>query len=186
MVEPKAVILVEGVSDRIAVEVVARRLGRHLVREGVAVVPMGGAHAIARQLAAYAELFSAGRVVGLCDKGAEGAFRRGLEAVGLEPAPTRAGLERLGFQVCVVDLEDELIRAVGPAQVEHLLDSQGDLAAFRTLQNEPYWRGQEMTRQLRRFFGSGATRKTRYAGILAGSLEPAAVPRPLAALLSRV
>ena len=37
-------------------------------------------------------------------------------------------MERLGFYVCVEDLEDELIRAIGAAGVEALIDSQGDPA----------------------------------------------------------
>jgi predicted ATP-dependent endonuclease of OLD family len=36
------VVLVEGASDRRAVETLARRRGRDLQAEGVAVVPMGG------------------------------------------------------------------------------------------------------------------------------------------------
>ena len=41
------VVLVEGVSDQRAVQALARRRGRDLEDEGVAVVPMGGAQAIA-------------------------------------------------------------------------------------------------------------------------------------------
>jgi predicted ATP-dependent endonuclease of OLD family len=43
---PRAVILVEGVSDQRAVEAVAERRRRDLAAEGVAVVPIGGAQAI--------------------------------------------------------------------------------------------------------------------------------------------
>ena len=39
-------VLVEGESDRVAVETAARRLGHDLVAAGVAVVPVGGAHAV--------------------------------------------------------------------------------------------------------------------------------------------
>jgi predicted ATP-dependent endonuclease of OLD family len=38
----RGVVLVEGMSDRHAVETVARRRGRDLQAEAVAVVPMGG------------------------------------------------------------------------------------------------------------------------------------------------
>ena len=44
----RAVILVEGISDQIAVETVAARRGLDLGAEGVAVVPAGGAHGFAR------------------------------------------------------------------------------------------------------------------------------------------
>jgi hypothetical protein len=55
---------------------------------------------------------------------------------------SRAGLERLGFFVCVDDLEDELIRA-GPAQVTEVFAAHGDLGAFRTIQRQPAWRGKD-------------------------------------------
>ena len=38
----RGVVLVEGTSDRLAVEALARRRGRDLQADGVAVVPMGG------------------------------------------------------------------------------------------------------------------------------------------------
>ena len=37
-------------------------------------------------------------------------------------------MERLGFYVCVEDLEDELIRAIGAARVEALMIRRGILA----------------------------------------------------------
>ncbi len=77
-------------------------------------------------------------------------------------------MEQLGFCVCVEDLEDELIRAIGAAEMEALIDSQGDLGSFRSLQRQPEWRSQPAEAQLRRFLGSGATRKLRYARVLPG------------------
>ena len=41
--DPAAVILVEGLSDRYALEALAERRGRSLAAEGVHVVAMGGA-----------------------------------------------------------------------------------------------------------------------------------------------
>jgi len=38
----RGIVLVEGTSDRRAVETLARRRGRDLPAEGVAIVPMGG------------------------------------------------------------------------------------------------------------------------------------------------
>jgi hypothetical protein len=61
-----AVVLVEGLSDRIAVETLAARQGRDLAAEGVAVTPIGGAQAIGRALAG---LRPGVRVAGLCDAG---------------------------------------------------------------------------------------------------------------------
>jgi hypothetical protein len=95
-------------------------------------------------------------------------------------------MERLGFYVCVADLEDELIRAIGPASVEAVLDSQGDLGSFRTFQRQPAWRGQTVEAQLRRFMGSADRRKIRYARLLVDALDLGEVPRPLDRVLAHV
>lgn len=76
------------------------------------------------------------RLAGLCDLHEE-KFRRGLVATHVGSPRTRTDMEHLGFYVCVNDLEDELIRAVGTAEVEALFDSQGDLGSFRSLQGSP-------------------------------------------------
>jgi hypothetical protein len=93
-------------------------------------------------------------------------------------------MEELGFYVCVEDLEDEMIRAIGTARVEELVDSQGDLGSFRSLQRQPEWRGQPPGAQLRRFLGSGAGRKLRYARLLAGAVDMDRLPHPLEAVLT--
>ena len=93
-------------------------------------------------------------------------------------------MERLGFHVCVADLEDELIRAVGPEGVETVLDAHGDLSSFRTFQLQPAWRGRPVDDQLRRFMGSADRRKIRYARLLVDALDLARVPRPLDGVLS--
>jgi hypothetical protein len=181
-----AVVLVEGASDRAALETLARRRGRDLEAQGVAIVAMGGAQAIGR----FLERFGPGgldvRLAGLCDAAEEPDFRRGLERAGLGADLTRHGLERLGFYVCDADLEDELIRALGVAAVERVAEGQGELGAFRTMQKQPAWRGRPAEEQLRRFLGSGATRKIRYARLLVEALDPSRVPRPLDAVLAHV
>ncbi|MGI5158956.1 hypothetical protein [Microbispora sp. CA-102843] len=106
------------------------------------------------------------RLAGLCDAGDEGDFRRGLERVGLGSTLNRSDLEALGFFVCVADLEDELIRALGAAAVERVVDSEGELSSFRTRQKQPTWRGRSTHDQLRRFMGAGGGRKIRYSGRL--------------------
>ncbi|MGH3054780.1 MAG: TOPRIM nucleotidyl transferase/hydrolase domain-containing protein, partial [Gaiellaceae bacterium] len=138
-----AVILVEGITDQIALEAAARRLGRDLVAEGVEIVPLGGAQAVARAAADHAGV----RLAGMCDAGEESYFRRALgEAV----------------FVCREDLEDELIRALGPERVEAVLAEQGDLETFRNFQNQPAWRGRPVDAQLRRWFHAADRRAKRY------------------------
>jgi hypothetical protein len=181
-----AVVLVEGVSDRRALEALARRRGRNLDAEGVSIIPIGGAHAIASFLDRLGPRGANVRLAGLCDAGEEGDFRRALERAGLGSDLTRADVEALGFYVCVEDLEDELIRALGVAAVEQVLRAEGDLGAFRTLQKQPAWRGRPEEEQLRRFMGSGGRRKIRYGALLVEALDPAHVPRPLDRVLAHV
>jgi hypothetical protein len=182
----RSVVLVEGVSDQRAVEALAERRGRNLDAEGVSVVPIGGAQAIGRFLDLFGPQGLDVRLAGLCDAAEEGDFRRGLERAGLGPTLTRAGMESLGFYVCVADLEDELIRALGAASVEQVVDAQGDLGSFRTLQKQPAWQGRTTEEQLRRFLGSGGSRKIRYARLLVEALDLTHVPRPLDRVLAHV
>jgi hypothetical protein len=181
MKELRAVVLVEGTSDQRALEALAVRRGRDLVAEGVAVVPIGGAQAIGRFVDRFGPRGLDLRLAGLCDAAEQGEFRRALERAGLG-----SDLERLGFFVCSADLEEELIRALGSPAVEQLVEAQGDLGSFRTLQKQPAWRGRPIEEQLRRFFGSGARRKIRYARLLVDALDLADVPRPLDLVLASV
>jgi hypothetical protein len=182
----RAVVLVEGVSDQVAVETLAERLGRNLHAEGVSVVPIGGAQAIGAFLEQFGPNGRDVRLAGLCDAGEERDFQRGLERAGLGSDLTRAEMEALGFYVCVADLEDELIRALGAAAVEEVVDAQGELGPFRTLQKQPAWRGRPREEQLRRFMGSGGRRKIRYARLLVEALDLTEVPRPLDLVLAHV
>jgi hypothetical protein len=179
-------VLVEGISDRRALEALAERRGRDLDAEGISVVPMGGAQAVGRFLNLYGPQGLDFRLAGLCDAAEEGDFRRGLERAGLGSILTRADMERLGFYVCTADLEDELIRALGAAAVQQVVEAQGELGSFRTLQKQPAWQGRTTEEQLRRFMGSGGRRKIRYARLLVEALDLTQVPRPLDLVLAHV
>jgi hypothetical protein len=179
-------VIVEGLSDQQALEALAQRHGRNLDAEGIAIVPIGGAQAIGGILAQFGAQGSDVQLAGLCDAGEEGDFRRALERVGLGSDLTRAEMESLGFYVCVADLEDELIRALGADGVERVVEAQGDLRSFRTLQKQPAWQGRTREEQLRRFMGSGGRRKIRYARLLVEALDLGEVPRPLDRLLAHV
>jgi hypothetical protein len=181
-----AVVLVEGTSDQCAIEALAERRGRSLEAEGVSVVPIGGAQSIGRFLKQFGPEGLDVKLAGLCDAGEEGDFRRGLERAGLGSDLSRAEMERLGFYVCVADLEDELIRAHGADSVEKVVEAEGDLGSFRTLQKQPEWRGRTTEEQLRRFMGSGGRRKIRYARLLVEALDLSQVPRPLDLVLAHV
>jgi hypothetical protein len=186
VVSERAVVLVEGVSDQVALEALARRRGRNLAAEGISVVPMGGAQSIGSFLERFGPRGLAVELAGLCDAGEEGDFQRGLERAGLGSNLTRADMEGLGFYVCDADLEDELIRSLGGAPVERIVDAQGELRSFRTLQKQPAWHGRPLDEQLRRFMGSGGRRKIRYARLLVEALDLENVPRPLDRVLAHV
>jgi hypothetical protein len=184
--DARVVVLVEGVSDQIAVETLARRTGRDLAAEHVVVLPIGGAHGSARYLRRFGPEGAGARLAGLCDAGEAHVVRRGLAAAGLGAPGSTAELERLGFFVCVEDLEDELIRAAGPTTVTAVFAAHGDLGAFRTIQQQPAWRGRAEAAQLRRFLGAGSQRKLRYARLLTEAIAPDRLPRPLTALLAAI
>jgi hypothetical protein len=182
-VDARTVVLVEGISDQRALEALAERRGRNLVAEGIRIVPIGGAQALARSLSLFGRRT---KVAGLCDAPEERHYRLALEQAGFGRGLTRAGMEALGFFVCEADLEDELIRALGADAVERVAEAQGDLGSFRTLQKQPAWQGRAVEEQLRRFMGSGGSRKVRYARLLVEALEPTQVPRPLDRLLAYI
>jgi hypothetical protein len=177
------VIIVEGQSDKIALETLARRRGLDLAGAGVEIMAIGGAHAIGRFVVALRGERPGVVLRGLCDEREEPDYRRALERTGLGRDLDRAGLERLGFHVCVADLEDELIRALGVEGVERVIAAQGELASLRRLQAQPAQRGRSTIQHLRRFLGTRAGRKSRYARELVLALDMERIPRPLDAVL---
>jgi hypothetical protein len=181
-----AAILVEGESDRLAVEALARRRGRDLERERIEVVPMGGSKNINKFLDRYGPVGLDLRLAGLCDEREEGDFRRALERAELGRDLSRAGMERLGFYVCREDLEAELIRALGPDRVEGVLQQLGALDPFRTFQKQPQWQGRPIDEQLRRFIGTASGRKALAAPLMVEALDLDHVPHPLDGVLDRV
>jgi hypothetical protein len=170
---PRAVVLVEGTSDQVAIETLAERRDVSLVTEGVEIVPIGGAQAIGRFLAHFGPLGVP--LAGLYDAAEAREFSNALGD----------NLEQRGFFACDPDLEGELIRALGAEAVEAVAEAHGELNAFRTLQKQPAWRGQPVEEQLRRFMGSGGSRKIRYARLLVEALDLDAAPAPLDRVLSR-
>ena len=160
-----AVVLVEGITDRIALEAVAAKLELDLAETEI--VAIGGAQAIRRAFAPY----EGRRVAGLCDAGEERWFRRVLGDA---------------TYVCVADLEDELLRAVGTLRAEDVLAAQGDLETFRGFQNQPYWRGRPIEAQLRRWLQASDNRGKRYPPLLVEAMELDEIPEPLSGVLVAV
>jgi hypothetical protein len=163
--QPSTVIFVEGPSDRAALLKLAERRGRDLAAEGVDVVAIGGAHALRRSVESLGgrEL----KLAGLCDAGESREFTRVLDDV----------------YVCEPDLEYELIRAVGPDRLLRLIEEQGELHSFRTLQKQPAQRPRTLEQQLKVFLHN---RKIRYASLLVDALDLTSVPPPLDRLLAEI
>ncbi len=179
----ETVVLVEGTSDRLALEALAERRGRGLAAERISIVSIGGAQAIGTFLERFGPHGANIKLAGLCDVGQEVDFRRGLERAGLGSNLTRADMERLGFFVCVEDLEHELVRALDVLAVEQIIDAEGELGSFRTFQKQPAKRELSHEEQLWRFMWN---RKIRYAPLLVRALDLEHVPRPLDGVLATV
>ena len=160
------VIAVEGVSDRVVLELLARRRGRDLAAEGIEIVPIGGAHAIGRFVA---ELPPGTAVRGLCDVNEAYLFRRVLDDV----------------YVCDPDLEGELMRALGVEAVQALVTDTGDLRSFRKFQQQPAQRRRALEPQLDRWLRSSASRYKRYLPLLVEALDLDQLPQPLYEVLGR-
>ena len=176
------IVLVEGESDRTALEALAIRSELDLAAAGIVVQPMGGIGNLAR----FLERAGArqGVVCGLYDAAEEGEVRRALERAGLGEHLARTGIEALGFFACEADLEDELIRALGTEGVEEVIESLGELGKFLTFQRQPAWRGRPAVDQLRRFIGTHSGRKAEMAAAMVAALELDRVPEPLDRILA--
>jgi hypothetical protein len=168
--QARTVVLVEGISDQIAVEAL---LAAHAVGlDHLAVLPTGGAHGMGRHAR---ELAAGRRLVALCDA-REAPIVRGR----LDPL-------RVPLVVCDRDLEDELIRSLGTDLVIATIEANGEARAFRTMQRQASWAGRPVHDQLRRFLGAGATRKSRYAALLVErAVAVDAVPDPLRTLVAHL
>lgn len=153
------VVLVEGESDRVALEVLAERRGIRLPT----VVVTGGAGGARRAVAGL----------------------NGEQTVGLVDAAERDQMSRYVTElfVCTPDLEGELVRALGIDAVIGVIEAQGEGASFRRLQHQPAQRGRPVEAHLRKLFGGRSGNKPRYARLLAGAIPLDRVPAPLDGVL---
>jgi hypothetical protein len=182
----RTIVLVEGVTDELALTLAARRLGRDLETEGVSIVPINGAHAIGRFLRRLATERPRPSLAGLYDEGEEDVIRRALDQAGYGPNLDRDAMETAGFFACAADLEDELIRAAGETMLSRVIERQGDAQPWHTFRKQQTWQGRPVDQQLRRFIRSKSERNSRYIRAIVGTLEPSLLPRPLRLLLDYV
>jgi hypothetical protein len=180
------VVLVEGWSDQAAIETLAHRVGLDLAAMAIVVLPLGGA-TNARPFAVRFGMHGLRlRLAGLYDLPEERHFLRAICAGMVTPAPSHTIAESLGFYACSEDLEDELIRALGPEAVEQVIAAEGEIGAFRRFQVQPAQHGRPVDAHLRRFMGTRAGRKIRYGTLLAAALDLSSIPSPLSKLLSHL
>ncbi|MER5440489.1 TOPRIM nucleotidyl transferase/hydrolase domain-containing protein [Streptomyces sp. NPDC002790] len=168
-------VLLEGLSDVAAVDALAERRGRDLAAEGVCVVSMGGAMNVGR----YARLLGPEglglRLSGLCDERERRFYDRAL------------GRGEDTVFVCVADLEDEFIRALGAARVEEVVREAGEWSPWQTFARQPAQQDRSAHRRLRRFLGTKAGRKIRYGRLLTeAACDAGCVPAPLEALFAQL
>lgn len=184
--DARAVVLVEGVSDQIAVHTTAELLGHRLDDRRVVVLPINGAQAIGAALRSIVDRTGSLEVAGLFDEGEQRFVERALVDTGLAPNPGRAELSRAGFQVCSADLEDELIRAAGDDVVERVIVEHGEARALTTFRNQPPWRDRPFAEQAHRFLRSQSKRKHMYVAALLRATGSQRCPRPLVKAVERV
>jgi hypothetical protein len=178
----RVVVLLEGHSDAVAVRVLCRRAGLPVESDALVLRDMHGVTNVGRHLR---EIEPGDRVLGLCDFAERRFVARALRAGG-RTVESDDDLPRWGFEVCDRDLEDELVRALGPERVLEVLRDLGELGRFRALQRQPQWRDRDIHDQLRRFAGTHSGRKALLAERLTSALEPGAEPPPLARLVEAI
>jgi hypothetical protein len=131
---------------------------------------MGGAMSVGRHARLLGPPGLGLRLIGLCDEREKPFFDRALD-----PSWT----PRPRVHVCTADLEDELIRALGPTRVEGIVEAEDELRAWRTFLRQPAQHGRPREQQLRRFMGTKKGRKIRYGRVLVEALAPGRAPAPL-------
>lgn len=178
--------LVEGESDKLALITLAERFLRPLDAENIAVVAMGGVTNIGHFLKLFEPQMQSTKLAGLCDIGEENIIRHAFENAGFGPILTKADMEKLGFFVCDIDLEDELIRSLGSDKVIEVAKTQGEFTSFQTFQKQAAWRNRSTESQLRRWIAGKARRKARYAKLLVEAMDLDCVPEPLDRLLTHI
>src|SRR4029453_3708633 len=126
----RTLVLVEGDSDAGAVRALADRLGYDLDSHRTQVCSADGVTNFSRLLAEFVRAHPDATFCGMYDVAGQWHVRRALAHATIRIAADEP-LESFGFFACVADLEDELIRALGPDAVERVIDAQGELPSFR-------------------------------------------------------
>jgi hypothetical protein len=173
------VVLLEGRSDRLAVEALAQRRAADLA--AVDLVELDGITNLRARLTALST--TGARVLVLFD-GGEARYVSGVQRdLGLMSGTGERPPGAIGFFGCERDLEEEVIRAAGPELVLETLAVRGELGRFRMFQRQPAQRVRSIEEQLHRFAGTAAGRKSRFAADVIDVIPMERMPEPLTRLL---
>ena len=181
----QTIVLVEGLTDELAVTLAATRLGRKLEAAGVAIVRLNGAHGVGPYLRRM-DVIDRPASAGLYDQPEEAVIEAALRRAGYGPAIDQGGLEAVGFFACRADLEDELIRAAGEATVSRLIEREGDGQAWQKFRRQQAWHDRPFDQQFRRFIRSVSDRNSRYIRAIVETIDPGDLPRPIRLLLDYI
>lgn len=181
----RSVILVEGASDKLALQALAEKMATNLDSKGVSIIELDGANTLGTFLKLVGKTGFDLPIQGLCDADKVSDWCDYLQDAGHGTPATRADLEALGFYVADRDLEDELIRSLGSARVKAAIKSEGDESAWITFQKQPTQKSLPESEQLRSFIKKG-NRKVQYAPVLVDLLQLHEVPNCLARIINGV
>ena len=123
-------------------------------------------------------------VCGICDSDKESDWATVLLNAGMIAKADRPSMHGAGFFVCDRDLEDELVRAYGAANVVALIQEEGEGAAFVRFTGQPVHKAKSLDEQLMAFIQKG--RKVRYAPLIVERLELSKIPPSLEQVTSYV
>lgn len=178
----RRVAFVEGITDYQTVRVIAATLGRHLDAEGIAVVALDGAASLTTFLQIMGPEGLELAVGGICDADYEADWCSYLTAAGL-PASNRQDLNALGFYVSDLDLEDELVTALGTTAAQLVFANDGATQRFQNYSGQPAHKGKSLHEQVR---GFAQTKKVYWTPRLAAAVTAASVPTSIKDLLDHV
>lgn len=181
----RAVILVEGQSDKYALEAVAAKKKRNLDADGVTIVAMRGAGVIATFLSLLGPDGLKLKLAGLCDAKEESKWAQALESHGMGSKLNRAAMSAIGFEMCDGDLEEVLIAAVGEKTTLAIIDAQGDKAEFNSFAQQPTQKPKPVPQQLHDFLHLRG-RNITYAPLMVDAIDAAKLPAALERVINAV
>jgi predicted ATPase len=176
------VILVEGESDKLALEVAAEKLGLNLDGESMTIVSLEGAGGLKTFLKMLGTEGLGLRLAGLCDKDKEASWVKTLHSSGLGSGQIGKDMNAAGFFVSDIDLEDELLRALGEMRARQVITDVGDDGPFSIYSTQPGNSSKSQMELLHNFIKRGG-RKVVYAVALTDELDRDSLPRPLKRVL---